>query len=126
MRNSAINMHQAREEGIRPADVARGREAVLDDKIYKEAASLFGALADPTRARIVHVLAHQELCTADLALTLGLRRPAASQHLRLLRQLRIVRTRREGRLVFYSLDDSHVVDLLGGGIEHVRESAREG
>ncbi len=70
---------------------------------------------------MVHVLAHQELCPADLALTLGLHRPAASQHLRVLKQLRIVRSRREGRLVLYSLDDAHVAELLSRALEHARE-----
>jgi DNA-binding transcriptional ArsR family regulator len=129
MRNPAMPLRKpatrdgrsAKQQGIRPDDVARARGALLDADVYRELANLFAALADPTRASIVHILAHQELCTADLALTLGLHRPATSQHLRLLRQLRIVRSRREGRLVLYSLDDAHVADLLVGSIEHIRE-----
>lgn len=126
MRNREYHVRNAvaLQEGIRPGDVARARAVLLGRDAYAGLATLFGALADPTRARIVHVLAHQELCTADLALTLGLHRPAASQHLRQLRQLRIVRTRREGRLVLYSLDDAHVVDLLTRGLDHVREPER--
>jgi ArsR family transcriptional regulator, lead/cadmium/zinc/bismuth-responsive transcriptional repressor len=121
LRNTASRPSGDSEGGIRPDDVARARAAVLGRDVYRDLATLFGALADPTRASIVHVLAHQELCTADLALTLGLHRPAASQHLRLLRQLRIVRARREGRLVLYSLDDAHIADLLGRGLEHLLE-----
>lgn len=128
MRNREINLRKTRrgragddERAIRPDDVVRARAALLDRRLYHDLATLFAALADPTRASIVHVLSRQELCTADLALTLGLHRPAASQHLRVLRQLRIVRSRREGRLVLYSLDDVHVADLLDRSLEHLQE-----
>jgi ArsR family transcriptional regulator, lead/cadmium/zinc/bismuth-responsive transcriptional repressor len=123
MRNREINLRNtvAQEEGIRSDDVARARAVLLDHETYADLSSLFAALADPTRAAIVHLLAHQELCTADLALTLGLHRPATSQRLRQLRQLRIVRSRRDGRLVLYSLDDTHITDLLTRGLAHVRE-----
>lgn len=128
MRNPAFDLHNedapegGGEKAIRPDDVARARAAILSRDLYGDLARLFSALADPTRAGIVHVLAHQELCTADLALVLGLRRPATSQHLRLLRQLRIVRSRRDGHMVLYSLDDVHIADLLGRSVEHLRES----
>ncbi len=127
MRNTAINLQKSKlqssavEAAVRPEDVQRAREALLPAGAYGDLASLFSALGDPTRAAMVHVLAHQELCPADLALTLGLHRPAASQHLRVLKQLRIVRSRREGRLVLYSLDDAHVADLLNRALEHSRE-----
>lgn len=132
MRNREIGLRKSQATGvgvegaIRPQDVARARALRLPLEVYGSLAGLFSALGDPTRAAMVHLLAHQELCTADLALSLGLHRPAASQHLRVLRQLRIVKPRREGRLVFYSLDDAHVAELLTRSLEHVREANHGG
>src|SRR5579872_1293330 len=90
-----------------PQDVARARSLLADDRTYDGLANLFGALADPTRARIVHTLLRQELCTCDLAAVLGAGESAVSQHLRVLRHLGLVRHRRAGKLVYYSLDDAH-------------------
>ncbi|HUZ17227.1 MAG TPA: metalloregulator ArsR/SmtB family transcription factor [Spirochaetia bacterium] len=75
-------------------------------------AAMFKALGDPTRVRIVHLLSQAELCVHDLAQLLGVSQPAMSHHLRVLRMLRLVRTRREGAAIHYSLDDQHVADLL--------------
>lgn len=128
MRNRAISLRNSPasslrvQQAIRPKDVAKAKKIQLPLAIYRNLAALFAALGDPTRAAIVHLLAHQELCTADLAFALGLKRPAASQHLRVLRQLRILRSRRESHLVLYSLDDTHVAELLSRSLEHVRET----
>ena len=81
---------------------------------------MFAVLADPTRVGIVHLLSDHELCTADVALLLRLNRPAASQHLRVLRDLRLVRARREGRLVLYRLADPLVARVVGLGLDRVR------
>jgi ArsR family transcriptional regulator, lead/cadmium/zinc/bismuth-responsive transcriptional repressor len=113
-----------RSGALRTADVAHARDVLKERATYQELAQIFDALSDPTRASIVHVLSRQELCAADLAFTLGLRRPATSQHLRQLRQMRIVRSRREGRLVIYSLHDDHVAELVDRGLAHVTEDAR--
>ena len=131
MRNQEIHLRKAGASGdrgaaeaVHPEAVMRAQEMLLDRDLYRDLATMFGALSDPARASIVHLLAHQELCTADLALTLGFHRPAVSQHLRLLRQLRLVRSRREGRVVLYSLDDAHVAEVLTCGMDHVREYSR--
>jgi ArsR family transcriptional regulator, lead/cadmium/zinc/bismuth-responsive transcriptional repressor len=84
---------------------------------------LFGALADRTRASIVHTLLQQELCTLDLVL--GLPPPTVSQHLRVLRDLRLVRSRRHGRLVLYHLDDAHVAQMVSIGLAHEGEGRRD-
>jgi DNA-binding transcriptional ArsR family regulator len=104
---------------MRPDDVLRATGTVAGPDTYRELAALFGALADPTRAAIVHLLLGHELCTADIALVLGLSSPVASQHLRVLRGLRLVRIRRDGRLVLYRLDDAHVAQIVGLGLAHV-------
>ena len=103
---------------IHPQDVVAVRDRLLPDDAYAGLADLFGALADPTRARIVHALLVQELCTCDLASLLGVTDSAVSQHLRVLRNLRLVRHRRAGRIVYYSLDDAHVAVLVGVGLTH--------
>jgi ArsR family transcriptional regulator, lead/cadmium/zinc/bismuth-responsive transcriptional repressor len=104
---------------LRPDEVRRAVATMAGRETYGALADLFEALADPTRASIVHLLLDHELCTADVALVLGLRPPAASQHLRLLRVRRLVRTRRDGRLVLYRLDDAHVAQIVALGLAHV-------
>lgn len=86
-------------------------------------AETFRALADSTRAKIVHALMDQPLCVCDLAQVVGVSEPAVSQHLRLLRTLRIVRGRRMGKMVFYSLEDGHVRSLLAMVLGHQQEQA---
>ncbi|KUK04014.1 MAG: ArsR family transcriptional regulator, lead/cadmium/zinc/bismuth-responsive transcriptional [Methanosarcinales archaeon] len=81
----------------------------------------FGALADPTRLRILTALLCGERCVNELAETLGISQSAASHQLKLLRALRLVKHRRVGRKVCYSLDDEHIVHLIRVCTEHVRE-----
>ena len=81
----------------------------------------FRVLGDPTRVRIVHALSLSELCTSDLARVVAMSESAVSHQLRTLRQLRVVKSRRDGKLVFYSLDDDHIRRLFHQGLEHVSE-----
>jgi ArsR family transcriptional regulator len=108
--------------GADVVDIGRVREARagLPDAGQTQAlAALFGALADPTRVRLVAALEQTELCVGDLAATVGLSDSATSHHLRLLRTLGLVRTRREGRTIYYSLDDEHVRSLYRQALDHV-------
>src|SRR6185437_11612711 len=89
--------------GADPERTARGRALLPDGREQVALADTFRALADPTRVSIVLSLLRQELCTCDLAAITGVTESAVSQHLRVLRRLRLVKSRREGRLVFYSL-----------------------
>jgi DNA-binding transcriptional ArsR family regulator len=82
-------------------------------------ADLFGTLSDASRVRIIAVLLEQELSVGSLAEALGMSESAVSHQLRGLRQLRLVRGRRQGRRIFYSLDDDHVAELLRMGLDHV-------
>ncbi|MBO0838532.1 MAG: helix-turn-helix transcriptional regulator [Actinobacteria bacterium] len=104
---------------VNQADVARARARLLPADLYAELAELFAALGDPTRARLVQVLLSQEMCTSDLAAVVGVSESAVSQHLRLLRALRLVKFRRAGKVVYYSLDDGHVADLVRIGLVHL-------
>ena len=101
--------------------VVRGRRLLLDDDVYFDLAETFRALADSSRAKIVYSLLQQELCVCDLAAVVGMSESAVSQHLRVLRNLRLVRTRREGKLVYYSLDDAHVRGLLAVSLTHLAD-----
>jgi ArsR family transcriptional regulator len=85
-------------------------------------AATFQVLGDPTRVRIVHALSLSELCTLDLAGLVGMSESAVSHQLRTLRQLHVVRSRREGKLVYYSLNDDHVRRLFQQGLEHSLET----
>jgi DNA-binding transcriptional ArsR family regulator len=92
---------------------------LLGDVTAVRLAETFKALSDPTRVRIVSLLAEAELCVCDLAAALGMSQSAVSHQLRTLRDLRLVHWRREGRKIFYALDDEHVADLYRRGLEHV-------
>ena len=87
-------------------------------------AETFRVLGDPTRLRIVRALMAEELCVCDLAALLGLTQPTVSHSLRALRQLRLVRYRKVGKIAYYALDDDHVRQLVDTGFVHVGESVR--
>jgi DNA-binding transcriptional ArsR family regulator len=84
-------------------------------------ADIFKVLGDPTRVRILDALSRGELCVCHLSQLLGLSESAVSHQLRLLRNTRVVRARREGRLMYYALDDKHVLTLFRQGLKHVEE-----
>lgn len=107
--------------GANRGRVARGREALLPEEAYFHIAETFRALGDSTRAKILYSLLRQELCTCDLAAITGSSESSVSQHLRMLRQLRLVKNRRAGKQVFYSLDDTHIRILLAVCLSHVRD-----
>ena len=94
-------------------------EHLVDAPTAGRLAETFKALSDPSRVRIVSVLADAELCVCDLAAALGMSQSAVSHQLRTLRDLRLVRRRRKGRQILYTLDDDHVVDLFRRGLDHV-------
>jgi ArsR family transcriptional regulator len=102
------------------AVVRRAPDVALPADVAGTLAAIFAALGEPTRLRIVHALSVGELCVGDLATVLGMAVPAVSQHLRVLRDLRIVRNRRVGKMVYYALDDAHVADLFAVALAHVR------
>jgi ArsR family transcriptional regulator len=91
----------------------------LAARSVEDAVMIFKALADPTRIRILHLLSEEECSVSHIAEVLGLSHSAISHQLSFLRSLRLVKTRREGRVIYYSCDDEHVVDLLRQTISHV-------
>jgi DNA-binding transcriptional ArsR family regulator len=110
---------------VHPDRVVMGRALLLPAVEYTSLAGIFAALADPTRARIVYSILHQELCTCDLAAITGISESAVSQHLAVLRRLRLVKSRRAGKVVYYALDDPHIEQLLQICLEHVRDTEKD-
>ena len=91
-----------------------------EDDLY-DLAELFKVFGDSTRAKILYVLFEQELCVCDMAQLLGMTQSAVSHQLRILKANSLVKFRRQGKTVFYSLDDDHVRSILALGMEHIRE-----
>jgi DNA-binding transcriptional ArsR family regulator len=99
--------------------VRQANSQLIDGAVAIGLAELFKALADPSRVRIISALTSTELCVHDLAAALDMSQSAVSHQLRSLREKRLVRFRREGRHVYYQLDDEHIRDLFRRGLEHV-------
>jgi len=105
---------------MRKSNAAR---APLTDASATALAETFKVLGDTTRVRILDALSRSELCVQDLAGRVRISESAVSHQLRLLRGMRLVRQRRDGRLIYYALDDQHIVGLFVQGLEHVEERA---
>ncbi|MDR1815350.1 MAG: metalloregulator ArsR/SmtB family transcription factor [Clostridiales Family XIII bacterium] len=98
--------------------VAQVRKGLSIPEDIDATAELFKALADPTRLRIVNALLLSEICVCDVAALFGMSQPAVSHHLKVLRAARLVRTRRDGKTIYYSLDDEHVANIFYQGLLH--------
>ncbi len=110
------------EEFVDLAKVKRVRKAMQSDDVFRDLADTFMAMGDATRTKLLFALGMEELCVGDLAALLGLSPSAVSHQLRLLRHLRLVRYRREGKVTYYALDDEHIDSLMSEGFKHVNES----
>lgn len=101
--------------------IAKARDKMPDEALLLELAEIFKLLGDPTRMKIVQALSVTELCVCDLAALLEMTSSAISHQLRLLRARGIVRFRKEGKIVYYRLDDSHVQTLVEVALHHAEE-----
>ena len=101
--------------------VAQVNENMPDEETLYDLADLFRIFADSTRIKILYVLFESEMCVCDIAQLLGMTQSAISHQLRSLKQSKLVKGRRDGKTVFYSLADSHVRTILDQGMEHVSE-----
>lgn len=97
------------------------RDGLPPENELAEMAELFKTFGDSTRIRILYILSRTELCVCDIAQVLGLTQPAVSYQLKALKQARLVRSRREGRTIYYALDDDHVASIIGLAKEHLEE-----
>lgn len=109
------------EECFHPDMLERARKSMMPQETLQDLAELFKALGDHTRVKILNALYHAELCVCDLTSLLDMNQSAVSHQLRVLRAGKIVKSRKEGKNVYYSLDDAHVQKLIELGIEHVTE-----
>ncbi len=101
--------------------VEQARREAISDRDLERLSLTYRALGDPNRLKIVMVLRNVEMCVCDLAAFTGLSESAMSHQLRRLKDLALVKSRRVGQIVYYSLDDAHVTELLEVGLDHVRE-----
>lgn len=98
------------------------KPTLMASRTVEALADTFRVLGDPTRVRILDALSGGELCVCDIASLVGISESAVSHQLRLLRGMRLVRPRRAGRLVYYAVDDQHILELLKQASTHVQES----
>lgn len=96
-------------------------EKMPDEEVLYDLAELFKVFGDSTRIRILYVLFESEVCVCDLAEALNMTQSAISHQLRILKQSKLVKSRREGKSVFYSLADDHVRTIIAQGQEHIEE-----
>lgn len=101
--------------------VERVRSKLPDEDALYDLTELFRIFGDSTRVRILYVLFESEMCVCDIAALLGMTQSAISHQLRALKNARLVKARREGKTVFYSLADAHVRTIINQGLEHVSE-----
>lgn len=92
----------------------------LDESLY-DLADFFKVLGDSTRIKIINALFHSEMCVCDIAALLGMTQSAISHQLRVLKQGRIVKYRKDGKVVYYSLDDEHIKHIVQEGLIHIEE-----
>lgn len=126
MKNDIVTQREAE---VMETEFLAAREDVVkkllkqqpDDEILYDLAELFKVFGDSTRIKILYALFETELCVYDIARILNLSQSSVSHQLRILKTSKLVKFRREGKSVFYSLDDEHVREIISMGMEHVEE-----
>lgn len=106
---------------IHPERIAKARQEAFTAELTEDLSQIFKALADPTRLHILIALGQDEMCVCDLAALLGVSESAVSHQLRHLRTMRLVRNRRDGKVLYYRLADEHIAELIRIALEHVQE-----
>jgi ArsR family transcriptional regulator len=102
--------------------VKKVKKRMPGEELLFDLSELFKVFGDSTRVRIISALLYAEMCVCDIAALLGMSKSSVSHQLRVLRQSRLVKFRREGKVVFYSLDDSHIGAIFRQGLAHVSEA----
>lgn len=101
--------------------IAHARQGMPEEEQLYDLAELFKVFGDSTRIRILYALTASEMCVCDIAALLNMTQSAISHQLRILKAARLVKHRKAGKVVFYSLNDSHVAHIFAQGLEHVKE-----
>ncbi len=115
-KHDVCEIYYVNEDHVRSA-----RQALSPEREILSLAETFKTLGDPTRVKVLQALSVEELCVCDLAKLLGISESATSHQLRVLRNKKLVRYRKEGKMAFYSLDDEHIDVLMKVALQHVRE-----
>jgi ArsR family transcriptional regulator, lead/cadmium/zinc/bismuth-responsive transcriptional repressor len=106
---------------LHPVTVRKVSKEMPAESMLDGLAEFFRLFSDKTRVGILWALSRSEMCVCDLSLLLKMKQPAISQHLKVLRQMSMVRTRRDGKVIYYTLDDEHIRIVLRYGLEHIEE-----
>ena len=106
---------------LHPLTVRKVFKQMPSERVLDDLAEFFKLFSDKTRVGILWALSLSEMCVCDLSMLLKMKQPAISQHLKHLRQMRMVRTRRDGKVVYYNLDDEHIRSMLDLGQQHIQE-----
>jgi len=101
--------------------IRRVDEKMPPEEEMQDLADFFKVFGDPTRLKIMYVLLCSEMCVYDIATLLGMSQSAISHQLRVLKQMDLVKNRREGKTIFYAPADSHIVTILSQGLDHIEE-----
>lgn len=104
-------------EGI----VDKVNEVMPDEELLYDISDFFKVFADSTRIKILYALLQSEMCVCDISQILNVSQSAISHQLRMLKQMKLVKNRRDGKTIFYSLSDGHIESILSQGIEHISE-----
>ena len=121
MPDEKVLCEQCDDDVVHSGAVERVKKAMPDEDTLYDTAELFKVFGDSTRTRILSALFIEELCVCDIAEILSMTKSAVSHQLRILRQTKVVKSRREGKEIFYSLDDDHVVKIMEYGLTHINE-----
>lgn len=114
-------VERCQEQHAHPELLAHVRQDLPDENDLYDLAELFKVFGDSTRIRMLYALLESELCVCDIAALLNMSQSAISHQLRVLKQARLVRNRREGKTVYYFLADDHVRTIIGQGLDHIKE-----
>ncbi len=98
--------------------VSNIKKDLIGDETIEELSQIFKTLGDPTRLKIIYALSKGQLCVCDIAEVINMSQSATSHQLRILRNMRLVKYKKEGKSAIYSLDDDHVLQLFNQGLEH--------
>ena len=111
-------------EEIHQELVNKAKETMPEDETLYDLAELFKVFGDTTRIKILYALFASEMCVCDIADLLGMTHSAISHQLRVLKNARLVKFRKEGKVVYYSLDDNHISQIFDCGLAHIQESCK--
>ncbi len=106
---------------IHPDIIKNVRSHMLDEELLYDLSDLYKIFGDTTRVKILHVLSLSEMCVCDIATLLGMKQSSVSHQLKTLRTAKLIKYRRDGKVVYYSLDDDHVKQIFNQGIAHLTE-----